>query len=52
MRQQVFSLLSYVCFALFTRYGGGRHVIYITDSYLLQVVSYEHEASTISKSAY
>ncbi|KAJ0124360.1 hypothetical protein J7T55_005698 [Diaporthe amygdali] len=35
----VFFIISDVCFAMLTPYGGGRHVIYITNPYMLQVFS-------------
>ncbi|KAI3400055.1 hypothetical protein diail_4593 [Diaporthe ilicicola] len=35
----VFYIVSDVCFAMLTPYGGGRHVIYITNPYMLQVFS-------------
>jgi hypothetical protein len=38
-KPQVFFVTTAVAFGLMTPYGGGRHVIYITDPYMLQVVS-------------
>ena len=38
---QVFNVVFDVCFALTTKYGGGRHIIYITDARMLQIVSLE-----------
>lgn len=38
-KPQVFFLTAAVAFALITLYGGGRHVIYITNPHMLQVVS-------------
>jgi len=39
MGSQFFFIVSDVCFAMLTPYGGGRHVIFINNPYMLQVVS-------------
>ncbi|KAF4630097.1 hypothetical protein G7Y89_g8043 [Cudoniella acicularis] len=39
----VFYIVFDVCFALTTKYGGGRHIIYITDAKILQILNLADE---------